>query len=1283
MNTHIRKEIRICTVMYGGVSLAIYMNGVAREFYDLVRGRGMWGLLKLLTDTDIAVDITSGTSAGGINGLYLSYALCNELEFNALADMWREKGDIRKLLQKPDDKNVNSLINSTYMRDELEHAFLNMKNINTVSEIAPTTTEELDCFIAVTRFDGHTWEIKDYREKPITLKSYKGNIHLKHRKKRKENFSSKREEGIPAKILAQIARATSSFPFAFEAERLNSKELKNNPWAGKSPLNENEEAWFIDGGVINNRNFEPALKEIYRRHANHPVDRLLFYVEPDPADKQDKPPAHEGPNVLQTAVAALSGIPTYESIAEDIEDLNEHNKKIALFNAIYDPILIKEDQTSVKVSTKHQQEIYNRARLYQMVMSATKYLSADMINSLKKDILKSANNKESANELSNILRTLIKIIKNYGALSIENEANWTKYKKAYPEDTLGINYLDIAFVTRAYYYWAYKLHEELDKLSTAATKDNQEKYLAKTKLIKTIMETEQINNTDELELEIDAKYQKEIGELERYKKAFKDKKDTKNKKIDDTYAKIEKINKSETNETEKLYLKYIVYMRCKFFRAILENVGLDGPNEEWGKIKDESNAIAEEFYENVATYEKLKIEIEKNDPLIKKISSAETILTRRLDMLFFLQDKLARVLEEYNQKEVGLEDIIRLLRNVFRKTDSLHNCVSYKDIETLRDPASIFVEEYREYEKNPDLYSDTDNKSTILITFLNTLTTCISECKSLLPHQEVVNEFQKLDAFQLPAILFGEMGELDRVEYYRISPLDTGNTASSFESLPALAKWNNNDVEKVTGKQLGHFGAILKKSWRVNDIMWGRLDTATILFDVLKKERKLQFGPEYAKEIVDFYVHSKNSIKRLNVLKDSKAHYQALRQFLENDQELFSALRDYANGSPNEKQVAEKMLQSHQRSILIEEIPQVIIAAFDEEIERQQAGIKNQSKHDQETILLSYDEAAIRVLKQFDIYCQDPLLKKVAAKSVSELLAGSAQTKEKGKLEHFVHKYYDVGEEKIGDLDKLDTATTGLHAVRVVFNLIKRIIPDDSVLGTKFEKFALDRLSIMVTSLHLGAVSIRQGLTPYLWAFGVAISVLLLMLRIFVGKPEVWPIWPTLIIPSALLFILLSAPEFWLAPEKLNLGGDTKNGQSENTDDQNDISNNKKKIKELEGEKAELIKRKNSLDIEIERLKNNKNGIWKRNRRAIWGWLIIITLLITVLLTIITSLFEISQISSLFTIVRENFMDYWNTWLRWGILIWGVAWLIIWAIGRIIRWGVVIAKNNMNKEKKG
>src|SRR5262249_33604279 len=93
------RQIRVALVLYGGVSLAIYANGVTRCVYDLVRSRGVFAILCELLDASAVVDVVAGTSAGGINGLLLTAALESGAEFAPLADLWRRLGDLGTLLQ--------------------------------------------------------------------------------------------------------------------------------------------------------------------------------------------------------------------------------------------------------------------------------------------------------------------------------------------------------------------------------------------------------------------------------------------------------------------------------------------------------------------------------------------------------------------------------------------------------------------------------------------------------------------------------------------------------------------------------------------------------------------------------------------------------------------------------------------------------------------------------------------------------------------------------------------------------------------------------------------------------------------------------------------------------------------------------------------------------------------------------------------------------------------------------------------------------------------------------
>jgi patatin-related protein len=140
----VEREIRFAVVMYGGVSLAIYINGVAQELLNMVRatapekpGEGSLTLLrarepdlpgaipvyrklgqylavrdrsrrdeKLMQTgptTDLirirfVVDIISGTSAGGINGVFLAKALARNQQMDGLKKLWLSEGDLAKLL---------------------------------------------------------------------------------------------------------------------------------------------------------------------------------------------------------------------------------------------------------------------------------------------------------------------------------------------------------------------------------------------------------------------------------------------------------------------------------------------------------------------------------------------------------------------------------------------------------------------------------------------------------------------------------------------------------------------------------------------------------------------------------------------------------------------------------------------------------------------------------------------------------------------------------------------------------------------------------------------------------------------------------------------------------------------------------------------------------------------------------------------------------------------------------------------------------------------------------
>jgi patatin-related protein len=230
-------ETRFGLVMYGGVSLAIYINGVAREFFRAVRGAGVYKLIKALTDRDVVVDVISGTSAGGINGIMLGYALCNQKDFASCASLWRLDGDVRSLLRSPyvGADAADSLFDSEgYYQPRLEAAFSEMPDYVGEEGEINSTFPELDLFVTGTDVDGNISTQFDDSGHPIDVKDHRSVFLLKHRQGRKHPFEPGSALDGPSppeatyQALAKLARITSCFPAAFTPVHVGGSEPPGN-----------------------------------------------------------------------------------------------------------------------------------------------------------------------------------------------------------------------------------------------------------------------------------------------------------------------------------------------------------------------------------------------------------------------------------------------------------------------------------------------------------------------------------------------------------------------------------------------------------------------------------------------------------------------------------------------------------------------------------------------------------------------------------------------------------------------------------------------------------------------------------------------------------------------------------------------------------------------------------------------------------------------------------------------------------------------------------------------
>ena len=380
-----RQETRLGLVLYGGVSLAVYMNGVCREFYNATRGRGIYKLIKALTDSDIVVDIVSGTSAGGINGVLLSYAVANSYEkivvdFKEFGDIWRESGDINKLLRPLKKENnqidVNSLLNGEgYYQEELFKAFEKAGN---KQESAPdgewySEFNELDLFITGTDVLGRIHQTFDNTGKVIEIKDHRCIFQLKYREDQDVGDPFSTKDADTQKALAKLCRITSCFPLAFpvvpvEIKSDNKVDNKLQEWGKllrnrllpQEPPKEGYKIYFVDGGVLDNRPFSYTTEAMYYRTADRPVNRQLFYLDPNPESfvNSSKFTEMEQPTVWEVITGSLISLPRYESISKDLQQIKDINDKIRRYN-----LLLKSVDEEVHEQTTEAKNRYWRCRL--------------------------------------------------------------------------------------------------------------------------------------------------------------------------------------------------------------------------------------------------------------------------------------------------------------------------------------------------------------------------------------------------------------------------------------------------------------------------------------------------------------------------------------------------------------------------------------------------------------------------------------------------------------------------------------------------------------------------------------------------------------------------------------------------------------------------------------------------------------------------------------------------------------------------------------------------------
>ena len=318
-------------------------------------------------------DIVAGASAGGINGIFLAQAIATGQSLDPLTDLWLASADVEALidpaaapasrfsklwarplawlaagrsadLEALDDDTreevrakLSHLVRSRWFEPPFGGAAFTALLLDALDAMAASPRgprllpagQPLDLFVTVTDFTGHPERLR--------LNSPPEVVETEHRVV--IGFS---DEGADADTLAALpelafaARATSSFPGAFPpftvAELDGVLKERRRGWPGRraflarvlprqAATNTAESAVLIDGSVLANAPFRPAIEALRRRPAKRQVERRFVYIDPSPGRKLHLGRGGGAPGWFQTILGALSDLPRQQPIRDNLEAL--------------------------------------------------------------------------------------------------------------------------------------------------------------------------------------------------------------------------------------------------------------------------------------------------------------------------------------------------------------------------------------------------------------------------------------------------------------------------------------------------------------------------------------------------------------------------------------------------------------------------------------------------------------------------------------------------------------------------------------------------------------------------------------------------------------------------------------------------------------------------------------------------------------------------------------------------------------------------------------------------